>query len=176
MELKKIVTAVTLPLLLCSFLFSQSLAELAKKEKERREKLKEKKSVVVTNADLARLKKKASLILPQSIEIREERAGVSGSERKSLPGESPSLETKESDKREFLTPASDLEERWMRAREQVELLILKINALWQEFYSLDDATSQESIQRKIDETSLQLQKARQDEEKLKKELERLRKK
>lgn len=176
MELKKIVTAVTLPLLLCSFLFSQSLAELAKKEKERREKLKGKKSVVVTNADLARLKKKASLIVPQSIEIRGERAGVSGSERKSLPRESPSLETKESDKREFLTTDSDPEERWMRAKEQVELLILKINALWQEFYSLDDATSQESIQRKIDEASLNLQKARQDEEKLKKELERLQKK
>ncbi len=176
MELKKIVTAVTLPLLLCSFLFSQNLAELAKKEKERREKLKGKKSVVVTNADLAKLKKKASLIVPQSIEIREERAGVSGSERKSLPRESPSLKTKESDKREFLTSASGPEERWMRAKEQVELLILKINALWQEFYSLDDATSQESIQRKIDEASLNLQKARQDEEKLKKELERLQKK
>lgn len=174
--MKKIVTAVTLPLLFCSFLFSQSLAELAKKEKERREKLKGKKSVVVTNADLARLRKKASVIVLQSIEIKEERAGVSGSERKSLPRESPSLETKGSDKGEFLTTASDPEEKWMRAKEQVELLILKINALWQEFYSLDDSTSQKSVQRKIDEASLNLQKARQDEEKLKKELERLRKK
>lgn len=176
MQLKKFVTGVTLPLLLCSFLFSQSLAELAEKEKERREKLKGKRSVVVTNADLAKLKKKASLIIPQSVEMREERAGVSGSERKSLPRESPSLEDKESDKREFLTTAPDPEERWMRAKEQVELLTLKINALWQEFYSLDDATSQESVQRKIDEASLDLQKARQDEEKIRKELERLRKK
>jgi hypothetical protein len=168
MQLKKTVAAVTLPLLLCSFLFSQNLAELAKKEKERREKLKGKKSLVVTNADLARLKKKASVIVLQSIEIKEERFGVSDTARKSLP--------KGSDKGEFLTAPSDLEERWMRAKEQVELLTLKINALWQEFYSLDDSTSQENVQRKIDEASLDLQKARQDEEKLKKELERLRKK
>ena len=174
--MKKTVSVATLPLILCSFLFSQSLVDLAKKEKERRENFKRKKSIVVTNADLTRLKKKATLVVPQSVRDKEEKANVSEPEIKSFPGESASLEIVETDKSEFPTPTSRLEERWTRANEHVELLTLKINALWQEFYSLDDGTSQESIQKNIDEASVRLQKARQDEEKLRMELERLRKK
>ena len=44
-----------------SFLSSQSLVEIAKKEKERRESLKEKKVMVVTNQDLRKVKKKTAL-------------------------------------------------------------------------------------------------------------------
>jgi len=47
---------------------------------------------------------------------------------------------------------------------------LKMNALWQEFYSLDDMTPRDLIQKQISETYLQLQKAKAEEERLKKQL------
>lgn len=174
MRLKKIASAGILSLLLCSLLFPQSLAELAKKEKERREKFKEKKSVLVTNADLAKIKKRAAILVPQSTGVRGERAEISSPARKSPPEKSPQPKTEEADKIESQTASSDLEERWRKAKEYGELLTLKINALWQEFYSLDDSTSQERLLREIDKATAILQKAQEDEEKIKKELEKLR--
>jgi hypothetical protein len=176
MERKRIVSTLILPLLLCSFLFSQSLAELAKKERERREKLKGEKSVVITNADLTKIKRKASVIVPQSLDKREDISKASSRERKSPPKKSPASRLMEADKRESYDAPSEIEDRWRKAKEYVQLLTLKTNALWQEFYSLDDATTQEAVQREIDEISKKLRKARQDEENIKKELENLRKK
>ena len=54
MGTKKLLAALFLPLLLVSFLQAQSLAELAKKEKERRAALKGKHAAVVTTKDLAK--------------------------------------------------------------------------------------------------------------------------
>ena len=62
------------------------------------------------------------------------------------------------------------QDKWEKANELVGLLSLKMNALWQEFYSLDDMTDRSSIQRQISETYLRLQKAQQDAEKSKQEL------
>jgi aspartate oxidase len=53
----------------------------------------------------------------------------------------------------------------------VALLTLKMNALWQEFYSMDDMTPRDHIQRQISETYLKLQKAQIDAEQAKKEME-----
>jgi hypothetical protein len=58
---KKLLISLFLPLLLTSFLQSQSLAELAKKEKERRAAMKGKSATVTTSADLAKVKRKASV-------------------------------------------------------------------------------------------------------------------
>jgi len=55
MDIKKVSAAVLLSLLTVTFLGAQSLAELSKKEKERRAAIKGKKTVI-TNADLTRLK------------------------------------------------------------------------------------------------------------------------
>ena len=55
------------------------------------------------------------------------------------------------------------EAKWKKSREYVGLLTTKMNGLWQEFYSMDDMTSRENIQREISETSLRLQKAKEDE-------------
>ena len=52
---------VLLPLLLVSFLSSQSVTELSKKEKERRAAVKGKPASVVTNADLAKVKRKPAV-------------------------------------------------------------------------------------------------------------------
>ncbi len=56
-----------------------------------------------------------------------------------------------------------LEDKWNRAQELVDLLTMKMNALWQQFYSLDDMTAKESIQLQIGETYEKLLKAQEEE-------------
>jgi hypothetical protein len=65
--------------------------------------------------------------------------------------------------------AAELELKWKNAREQVGLLTTRMNGLWQEFYSMDDMSSRETIQRQISETSLRLQKAKEEEARARKE-------
>ena len=67
-----------------------------------------------------------------------------------------------------------LEKKWKRAREQVGLLTTRMNGLWQEFYSMDDMSSRENIQRNISETSLRLQKAKEEEAGARKEYQQAR--
>ncbi|MCX6563644.1 MAG: hypothetical protein NTU60_08575, partial [Candidatus Aminicenantes bacterium] len=64
---KKIVIFVFLPLFLASLGLAQSLVEAAKKEKERRENLKGRITSVVTNADLAKVKKKPAVPMPSEV-------------------------------------------------------------------------------------------------------------
>ncbi|MQY61652.1 hypothetical protein GH153_07455, partial [bacterium] len=59
--MKKIITITFFLMLLVNFLCSQSVVELAKKEKERRAKLKGKTAVVVTNNDLRNLRRGPAL-------------------------------------------------------------------------------------------------------------------
>ncbi|MFW6160397.1 MAG: hypothetical protein ACOC57_04565 [Acidobacteriota bacterium] len=162
--------------LLCFLLVqSQSLVELAKKEKERREKHKDKNVPVVTNADLQNLKKKPAIEVPYEIETETESSSppeLSTSRiRVTQAGASSSQDSASQERID--TKTESLEEEWQKAREMVGLLTLKMNALWQEFYSLDDMTSRDKIQQEISATYLQLQKAQQEEEKLREELERL---
>ncbi|MFP4081269.1 MAG: hypothetical protein ACLFVG_00780 [Candidatus Aminicenantes bacterium] len=170
MDGKKIISALTLPLLLSSFLFSQSLVELAQKEKERRQRLKGKKGIVVTNADLQKFKKKPAVSVPLPPEEEQEKRIPITPRETTIPDvPQPAEEQKTANLNKKI---SDLEQRWEKAKEYVGLLSLKMNGLWQEFYSLDDMTSRDSIQREISETYLKLQKAKKEEEEIRKELER----
>lgn len=166
MSLKKFILGISLPLLFTSFLFSQSLAELAKKEKERREKLKGKETTVVTNADLGQLTKRPALtttrrqspetppsptITPPTTSSRQPSASPLGKNVDTMePGESK--ETPE-----------DLQANWLQAQEYVGLLQTRLNGLWQEFYSMDDMSDREGIQAEIRKTADQLEKAQQEE-------------
>ncbi len=151
---------------------AQSVAELAKKERERRESLKDKKSVVITNEDLARIKRKPALETNIVVEEAKTTETTSGGEPvrtefRVIPDQktsSPSVSSLANDQKA-------LEEAYQKAKEYTELLTLKLNALWQEFYSLDDMTPRDTIQQAIAETFLKLQKAQEEEEKLRKELE-----
>ena len=171
MSFKKIIVGISLPLFLTSVLSSQSLVDLAKKEKERREKLKGQKKIVVTNADLSNIKRGPALTTsrqPSSTgassdlssmdkadpsQARSRTPGATGTDR-AEPGQNE---------------AAELEQKWKSTREQVGLLTTRMNGLWQEFYSMDDMSSRESIQRQISETSLRLQKAKEDEARARKE-------
>lgn len=169
MRVKKIIAASILPLFLSSILLSQTLVELAQKERERRERLKGKRALVVTNADLAKLRKKPAVSVPQpGVEEEEDKETIV--EEKSTPKKTEAPSVAQAATTEPEETISDLEEKWKRAKEYSDLLSLKMNALWQEFYSLDDMISRDSIQSEISETYLKLQKANEEEEKARKEL------
>jgi uncharacterized coiled-coil protein SlyX len=72
------------------------------------------------------------------------------------------------------TQIADLEQKWNSQKEYVSLLSTRINGLWQEYYSMDDMMDRGGIQKEIAETSQKLEKAQQDEAKMKEDLEKLR--
>jgi len=175
MSFKKIIVGISLPLFLTTVLSSQSLVELAKKEKERRGKLKSQKKTIVTNADLKNIKRGPALTTSRQPGDTEARAGGS-SDLSSLDKAEPSgarsrtPAAKDADRAEPQQNTPDeLEQKWKSAREQVGLLTTRMNGLWQEFYSMDDMSSREKIQRQISETSLRLQKAKEEEARARKE-------
>lgn len=158
--MKKILTILVIPLFFAVLLSSQSLVELAKKEKERRAKLKGKKSILVTNADLKNLKKTAAVTVPESqlAEIRRRAA-------QSLVRSKPSGDID----RESPGELAELEAKWKKADEYVELLTIKINGLQQKFYTFRDWTLRDSIQREIRDTYQKLQVAKEEAKKAKEE-------
>jgi hypothetical protein len=185
MKQKKIFIATFFPLLLVSFLLSQSLVDVAKKEKERRETLKGKKVVVVTNADLTKLKKKPSVATAQlepataetiteaEAEFREqENPPTVESLQEVAPKAEEALETEGVGKKSGEGLKAEIEEKWNKAKEYVDLLETKMNGLWQKFYSFDDMISRDSIQKEISDTYLKVLKAQEDEVKAKEELDK----
>ncbi|MDH7512684.1 MAG: hypothetical protein QHH14_07045 [Clostridiales bacterium] len=175
MGLKKFVIFIPLFFLAGSLLFSQTLAEIAKKERERRESLKGKKAVVVTNADLAKLKKKPALEMPPAPPHQElpgeqtAMATLSPVEEAAGPSEPPGPPQRE----ESEATLKNLQAKWEKATEYVELLTLKMSALWQQFYALDNLSSKEAVQQAIAETFIKLQDAQAEETRVRQELEKL---
>ena len=172
-------------LLVCSFLLlSQSLVDVAKKEKERRAKLKGKSGKVVTNDDLMKVKKKPKVVTNEDLEKSQRQPSVSipsqqeskeetiekaeKAEIKTSLSESESPEPSKMDEKVHL---ESLQGKYEKAKAQMEMLTNKMNGLFMKYYSTDNMTPKEMIQSEISRTSLQLQKARDDEEKAKKELE-----
>jgi hypothetical protein len=190
MSTKKLLAFVLLPLFLAAFLQAQSVAELSKKEKERRAAIKGKPAHVVTNADLAKVKKRPAVevVVPEKAGGAEQQAQAEGAEagqegvtppageqqqaagaEQKPAGEAPAEGPAVSEK-EFRTQLAELKVKSDQAQEQVDLYTLKMNGLWQEFYSLDDMKSRELIQLQISETYDKLTKAQLDADKAKKEL------
>jgi hypothetical protein len=183
---KKILGTVFMLLVFFSLLLSQSLVEVAKKEKERRARLKGKSGKIVTNDDLNRIKKQPKVVTNEDLKKGQRQPGVSvpsqqaskddtsenakKSENKLTPTRSDSSEQSEPDTTPHLV---SLEIKYEKAKEQVERLTTKMNGLFMKYYSPDNTTPKTMIQSEISRTGLQLQKARDDEEKAKKELDDL---
>jgi hypothetical protein len=198
-HMKKTALFAFLSVLIVSFVHSQSLVELSKREKARREGLKGKNAVVVTNEDLAKVKKKPAVevVLP---EPPMEESAVEGEEfatEEEIPSETQEEALTDEETTEEATPQepaakietlpqlpqqtalseeefkkkkAEFEDKWNKAAEMVELLTLKMNGLWQEFYSLDDMTARDRIQQQISETYDKLVKAQVDETRAREEL------
>lgn len=196
MSKTKWLAAFVLPLMLVSFLQSQSLADLAKKEKERRAALKGKRATVVTTADLAKVKKRPAVESTNQEQSAEEAAGAAqGAEAQgqvqqgvtppaaagqaadtAAQGEKPAGATAA----EAPTPQSaqdiqkkinELADTAQQKAEMVDLLTTKMNALYQEFYGLDNVKSREMVQIQISDTYDKLLKAEAESAKAKKDFE-----
>jgi len=174
---KKILTGFFLSLLAVTFLGAQSLADLSKKEKERRAALKGKQTVV-TNKDLGKTKKKAAMtetVPGEAAPVEGAPAGTQPAEAGAEPGQPasadqappvPAPETgrvPSADDQALERQKTALQEKWDKAQELVDLLTMKMNALWQQFYSMDDMTAKESVQLQIGQTYDRLLKAQEEE-------------
>ncbi|MCX6571611.1 MAG: hypothetical protein NT006_09400 [Candidatus Aminicenantes bacterium] len=183
---KKILVSLFLPLLLASFLQSQSLADLAKKEKVRRAALKGKGATVTTSADLAKVKRRPAV----ESAVQEQMAQAGQAAVKAQPGAKPSAagqpavataektaeetppgETPAMSEKEFLAKQAELGEASKQKQEMVDLLTLKLNSLYQEFYGLDSMKSREILQIQISDTYDKLLKAEAEANKANKDLE-----
>jgi len=175
--MKKLVALLFLPLWLSSIASPQSLAEMAKKEKARRQSLKGKKVVLVTNADLSKVTKKPAI---SNSEIQESAAAAKPAEKNApapspppqilppvLPPNSDALMDKEYEARKV-----QLEEAFKKADEMVDLLTTKLNSLWQAFYSLNDMTTRDKIQLQISDIYAKLITAQDEAGRTKQELEK----
>jgi hypothetical protein len=191
----KLTVTLCLTLLLAGFLQAQSLADLAKKEKERRAALKG-RATTITSADIAKVKKRPA-VETAAVEqaAGEEQAAQTGEAGAAAPpegataatgAEEAAVETVAADKpAEAAPPAAepamsdqDVQTRTLELtkavedrQERVDLLTLKMNSLYQEFYSLDNLKSREMLQAQISDTYDKLLQAESDARKAEKELE-----
>jgi hypothetical protein len=169
---------------LASSLGAQSLVDLAKQEKARRESLKDHRAVVITNAGLLRVKKVSGVevapaeaapgegavtdgqdVEPATVPDENDSANSpSGSgapqSRRITPSVAPNgpLLTGEAN-RDQADAGGTLETRLKAAQDLVDLLTTKMNALRQQFESQDAMVPGYVIQQQLDETSQRLLKA-----------------
>jgi len=177
MNLRRLVSAAVVLLLAVSAGLGQSLVEAAKKEKERRAAYKNKPAAVLTNDTLSRLNKQAAVstsapeaVAPETSAAPTE-AGLDRPENSNISRtivpqvsavKTTPLAGQNVDSSGVEKPG-DQESRWQKAKEYADLLELKLNALWQEFYSMDDMTSRDKIQQEISATFEKYTQARQEE-------------
>lgn len=150
-----------------ALLFSQSIVDVAKNEKERREKVKE-KSRVITNEILKRESKREINII-QNIYQNLEIYGIKEEETKKVQEN----QSEKKDEAYWRNLKKELEEKYRKAQEYADLLQTKLNSLWMDFYALDDPYQREQVQFRIQETTEKLEKAKDDLAKAKKELDEL---
>ena len=193
MSKKKTLASLFLPLLLATFLQSQSLADLAKKEKERRAALKG-KATMVTSADVAKVKKRPAVEATAAQAAGEGEAqageaappaqqaaappveGQQAAEAAAAPEKAAAEQASAEDEAaksaaEIQKKQKELADLAQEKIEMVELLNLKLNALYQEFQGLDNIKSREMIQLQISDTYDKLLKAETESAKAQKELE-----
>jgi hypothetical protein len=180
---KKIVILVFLPLFLASFGLGQSLAEAAKKEKERRENLKGRITSVMTNADLAKVKKKPAVPAPAETAPAEgQEAGQAapknspagtGQPRPAVPQNQMSQEPQTFTRTGSAENQAALEAKWNRAKEWVELLKVKMLALQQQMALAGNQPPKDQIQKEMNDLSQRIQQAQADEKKAKEDLDKI---
>lgn len=182
MSCKKSISVLILPLFLALSVTAQSLVEAAKKEKERRESLKGKKIIVVTNVDLVRVKKRPAVdtgILETSAEDQNKNATETNTAERP-PQQTPdsglnarsAQDLQNEAQKNYNEIKAELQAKWEKAKELGELLNLKMSALRQQFYSFNSMTPKDQIQKAISETFQKLQAAQAEEAKAKEELEK----
>jgi 3-dehydroquinate synthase class II len=133
---------------------AQSLVDLAKKEKERRESYRGRHAVVIRNIDLLRVKKLPSVQVGNPDEAADEVPVGEGQDVE--PVTFPADYVQDREQAEYM---KSLEAQLKAATEQVDLLTTKMNALRQQFEAQDAMVPGYVIQQQLDETSQRLVKA-----------------
>jgi hypothetical protein len=170
---------------------AQSLVELSRREKARRESFKGRLPAVVTNNELAALRKAPAMSSPAPDTAPQEAIPtVAGGPRG--PGGEAAGPMAPSGGRRIVprvlpsgpslvgedglpggpSTAGDREARLRAVREEADLLTTKMNGLLQRFYRNDDMTPRDVIEREIAETYARIDKAREAESALLEELEK----
>lgn len=167
---------------LAASLGAQSLAELAKREKARRESLKGRHAVVVRNADLLKVQKAPAVQVtepevaepydaenaatePETVLGEDEQANLpSGSgappNRRNVPRSAPDgpLITGDAN-RDSEEGGGTLDAQLKASKDLVDLLTTKMNALRQQYEAQDSMVPGYVIQQQLDETNQRLVKA-----------------
>ncbi|MFQ6081866.1 MAG: hypothetical protein ACE5WD_00725 [Candidatus Aminicenantia bacterium] len=176
MKIKKILILSLSFILTSSLLFSQDLVEIAKKEKERRAKLKSEKTKVITNSNLADYRGKEAIIVQRFSEASTSlRETYFPEKKKSVREVSPlsmSNQLRKKEEQFWKDRKAEYKNRWKKTKEFVDLLTTRMNGLWQEYYSMDDMTSRDKIQMEISQTYQKLLQAQKEEARAKEELEK----
>ena len=160
-------------ILATSLILAQNLVELAQKEKERRAKIKSKKSIIITNADLAKHKNRLAVVVSPPIVLKESPKKIKTPMKNIRPVKSKPQSQMEADKMDYQISALELKEKLQRTKEYIQLLMLKINDLWQVFFSLDDSIPKVNIQKRIKQTNQRLKTTKEEEKRIKQQLNQL---
>lgn len=167
--------------------FGQSAADAARKEKERRDNLKGKKTVVISNLDLGKAKKKASMELgaagtnpPAEVQAGAEGAGAEGEAAAVPPAEKTEADAAQQAlpappddaKQTYEDRKAELQSKFDQAKERVDLLNLKMAALQQQYYTFNNFTPKAEIQKQLAENQQKLQEAQVDALRAKEDLEK----
>lgn len=181
--MKRILTASVI-LAVAGSLYGQSVADLSRQEKARRESLTSRHAKFVTNADLAAVRKLPALITP-SEQTAGENPETSGdlAPNSADPPHDDMIPSVAPNGPLLYSPASsstfgdggNLEAQLKAATEQVDLLTDKINRLLQESNNLNSMTPRDVIMQQISDTSQKLAEAQDDMAKLKTQVEATRK-
>ncbi len=176
----KRILAASLLLAVVGSLYAQSVADVARQEKARRESLKSRRAKVVTNADLAALQKLPAMSAPaeQPAMENQQASGGPGSNPAALPRkdmvpavaeDGPALSY--SGRSGSIRDVGNIEAQLKAANEQVDLLTDKMNQLLQAANNMNTMTPRDVIMQQIDDTSQKLAQAQDDAAKLKTQLE-----
>jgi hypothetical protein len=191
--MKKTAIGILLCVCLANLAGAQSVAELARRQKARRAALKGKPAAVVTNKELAKVKRTPALVIQTPVELTAENVeaatvaetppGTEGVEpaagtpaaatppaAESAPPAAPAeagalTESQYTERRDALNAAAN------RAQEYADLLQLRLGQLWQQYYNLDDMAPKDAIKAQISEVYTKMQLAQEDALKAKAELE-----
>ena len=167
MFIKKLFLSSLILVCLSSWASPQSLVELAKKEKERRAKVAQKKTPLIRNVDLIKKKRTPALGTQTNENIaRTKTESVTNLEDENIE---PKVSEAENPNEINEETVAKLEETWNGSEEYASLLAMKIRALLQEFYGTSDTKVKEDIQRQMNGISLQLEQAKKYTEKAKEE-------
>lgn len=167
-------------ILVINITYAQSLADIAKKEKERREKIKTPAKVITNETVQEHLQGKGN---PPGTIMQPSEEGAE-SDTTSIPTIATQEESTKSEKASseptdmegnnesyWRSKIQDAKERITNMEKQVDDLQLRLNSLQMSFYAMDDPNQRQLLNVEIDKTFEMLAKAKDDLQKAKQDLE-----